>query len=177
MKDSTNKTKGVVVQMNNSVGNFEKMTDGQLQAMRDSIIHESMNRMEKVVTLLQEKQEKSDTSFKIYKDEQEEKSLQQEEKIDEVRDNYTLSSKEQVLLQKAINRRGYELAESPRYYDHFKDCDGQSFKDVARKIFPKIHYAVKSSFLCPSYKDVRKIDFKSAVGFVQNFVPNMTYRN
>lgn len=85
---------------------------------------------------------------------------QMKEEVTEIRNmvenQITLDHGEQRGLQRAISRKVFECADSD---------------DHKRLLYPELHREIKDRFAVTSYKDVKRHDLTSAIGYVNAWVP------
>jgi Rha family phage regulatory protein len=73
-----------------------------------------------------------------------------------VENQITLDHGEQRRIQKGINRKVYEL-----------EID----QEARKKLFSELHREIKDRFAVASYKDIKRKDLLSAIGYIEGWVP------
>lgn len=92
--------------------------------------------------------------------EHEQKFSEVDQRIGKLEENIRIDAFQQTVLQKQIGIRVYRVYEEYNP-DHLE----------LKKLFPKIHRNLRDAFGVPTYKDIRKIDFDEAVGWVKSWRP------
>lgn len=127
-----------------------------------------------LVTVLRTTADLVEGQEEIKKEQVEIKRLIQE--VDQkVEEQITLTSGEQRKLQKEIARRVYDLAERTEFQQLGFE-DGMISPDLSKvkdKLFRQLHRAVKDCFAVPSYKDIRRSDFRDVLSFVSAWRPRL----
>lgn len=85
--------------------------------------------------------------------------------VQEVRDSVTLNNAECAEIHSAVASKSISLTR-----DRYTEEDG-TFKQVVGIHRRMIWKQLKHAYNVPRYNCIRRIDFKEAVGFVQNFRP------
>lgn len=92
--------------------------------------------------------------------EHEQKFSEVDQRIGKLEENIRIDAFQQTVLQKQIGIRVYRVYEEHNP-DHLE----------LKKLFPKIHRNLRDAFGVPTYKDIRRIDFDEAIGWVKSWRP------
>lgn len=173
---------------------YKNLDDAALRGMRTILMEESVMRLESALSVMQleaqkarEENEKLKKAFKDHKEEvmisfektevafheHEQKLGEHDVKIEQLKDEILLNSKEKGQLQRTINRRAYQVLDNPTYYNYFKESNGQAVKEVVRKVYPRLHNNIKKHFEVGSYQDIQRVQFEEALRYVNNWYPNI----
>ncbi|MGG1662916.1 Rha family transcriptional regulator [Brevibacillus sp. NRS-1366] len=85
----------------------------------------------------------------------------------------TLTSREQRILRKAVQKRGVELAEQVtfRQLTMVRDGIGEDLQKIRSQLIRELYRDLWDRFGVTSYADILKKDLDAALGYVSNWIP------
>lgn len=166
---------------------YKNLDDTALRGMRTILMEESVMRLESALTIMHDENKKLKRAFENHKEEvmislekteevfteHGQKLDEHDVKIEQLKDEILLNSKEQGQLQRAVARRAYQVLDTASYYNYFRESVGQPKKEVVRKVYPRLHNNIKSRFEVGTYKDIQRVQFEEALNYINNWYPNI----